>query len=177
MKRTASLTVAILAISLGACWGQSVTGPRALQLTVYNGGFALVRDTRGITLKSGVNSIEVEDVAAKIDPTSILFKTLTAPNSVSILEQNYQYDLISPDNILNKSVGQRLTLTSFDSNGKPYTQSGVLMAPPANGGVVIKIDDGSMVLRPQGQVSLQQMPAGLHPKPTLNWLLESDSRG
>ena len=177
MKRTALLTVAILAISLGACWAQSVTGPRTVQLTVYNGGFALVRDTRGITLKAGQNSIEVEDVAAKIDPTSILFKTLTAANSVSILEQNYQYDLINPDNILNKSVGQRLTLTSFDSDGKPYTLSGVLMAPPANGGVVIKMDDGSMVLRPQGQVSLQKMPEGLHPKPTLNWLLQSSRAG
>ena len=177
MRRTALLLAIVFLLSAGACWAQSVTGPRAVQLTVYNGGFALVRDTRGITLKAGQNSIEVEDVAAKIDPTSILFKTLTAPNSVSILEQNYQYDLISPDSILNKSVGQKLTLTGFDSNSKPYTQSGVLMAPPANGGVVIKMDDGSMVLRPQGQVSLQRMPDGLHPKPTLNWLLESAQAG
>jgi len=177
MKRIALLAVVILAISLGACWAQSVTGPRAVQLTVYNGGFALVRDTRGITLKNGINSIEVEDVAAKIDPTSILFKTLTAPNSVTILEQNYQYDLISPDNILNESVGQRVTFTSFDSNGKAYTQSGVLLAPPANGGVVVKMDDGSLVLRPQGQVSMLKMPEGLHPKPTLNWLLESARAG
>jgi len=177
MKWTAALLIAVFSLSSGACLAQSVTGPKSVQLTVYNGGFALVRDTRGVTLKSGMNSIEVEDVAAKIDPTSVLFKTLTAPNSVTILEQNYQYDLISPDNILNKSVGQRVTLTSFDSNGKPYTQSGILLAPPANGGVVIKMDDGSMVLRPQGQVSLQKMPDGLHPKPTLNWLLNADKAG
>jgi len=177
MRRTTALLTIVVLLSAGACWAQSVTGPRALQLTVYNGGFALVRDTRGISLKGGVNSIEVEDVAAKIDPTSILFKTLTAPNSVEILEQNYQYDLISPDNILNKSVGQRVTFTSFDSNGKPYSQSGVLMAPPANGGVVIKTDDGALVLRPQGQVSIERMPEGLHPKPTLNWLLQSNRAG
>ena len=177
MKWTAALLIAVFSLSSGACLAQSVTGPKSVQLTVYNGGFALVRDTRGVTLKSGMNSIEVEDVAAKIDPTSVLFKTLTAPNSVTILEQNYQYDLISPDNILNKSVGQRVTLTSFDSNGKPYTQSGILLAPPANGGVVIKMDDGSMVLRPQWQVSLQKMPDGLHPKPTLNWLLNADKAG
>ena len=105
------------------CCAQSVSGPKSLQLTVYNGNFALVKDTRTVTLSKGVNSIEVEDVAAKIDPTSMLFKSLTAPNSVVILEQNYQYDLISPDNILNKSVGQRVTFTSFDDNGKPYTQT------------------------------------------------------
>jgi hypothetical protein len=177
MKATTLLLISVLTLQLGACMAQSVTGPKSVQLTVYNGGFALVRDTRGVTLKKGINSIEVEDVAAKIDPTSVLFKTLTAPNSVTILEQNYQYDLISPDNILNKSVGQRVTFTSFDSNGKPYTQTGVLLAPPANGGVVIKMDDGSMVLRPEGQVSLQKMPDGLHPKPTLNWLLEADRAG
>jgi hypothetical protein len=176
MTRIAVLLVAMLSLSAGA-FAQSVTGPKSVQLTVYNGGFALVRDTRGVTLKKGMNSIEVEDVAAKIDPTSVLFKTLTTPNSVGILEQNYQYDLISPDNILNKSVGQRVTFTSFDSNGKPYTQTGVLLAPPANGGVVIKMDDGSMVLRPEGQISLQKMPEGLHPKPTLNWLLEADRAG
>ena len=177
MKLKSALLIAALSLSFSSCFAQSVTGTKSVQLTVYNGGFALVRDTRGITLKQGMNSIEVEDVAARIDPTSILFKTLTAPNSVGILEQNYQYDLISPDNILNKSVGERITFTSFDTNGKPFTQTGVLMAPPSNGGVVIKMDDGSMVLRPQGQVSLQKMPEGLHPKPTLNWLLQSDRAG
>ena len=173
MKWIAALVVGILLLSAGFCTAQTVSGPKAIQLTVYNSNFALIRDTRAVSFVSGMNSIEVADVAAKIDPTSVLFKTLTSPNSVTILEQNYQYDLISPDNILNKSVGQRVTFTSFDQNGKSFTQSGVLLAPPANGGVVIKADDGAMILRPQGQVSLGKMPDGLHPKPTLQWLLES----
>ena len=91
-----------------ACQAQSVSKSKAVQLTVYNGGFALVKDTRTVTLLKGTNSIEVADVAAQIDPTSILFKSLTAPNSVAILEQNYQYDLISPNNILKKMVGERV---------------------------------------------------------------------
>ena len=177
MKLRPLLLALAISLSIAPCFAGSVTGPKSVALTVYNGGFALVRDTRGITLNKGMNSINVEDVAAKIDPTSVLFKTLTAPNSVGILEQNYQYDLISPDNMLNKSVGQRVTFTSFDSNGKPYTQSGILMAPPSNGGVVVKMDDGSLVLQPQGQISLQKMPEGLHPKPTLNWLLQADKAG
>lgn len=156
---------------------QGVSGPEAVQLTVYNANFALVKDARTVTLGKGINSIEVEDVAAKIDPTSILFKSLTAPNSVSILEQNYQYDLISPDNILNKSVGQRVTFTNFDSSGRAYTQSGVVLNPVSNGGLVIKADSGQIVLRPVGQVSLDSMPDGLHPKPTLNWLLANDREG
>ena len=173
MKWIAAIIIGILLISAGICMAQTVSGPKSLQLTVYNSNFALVRDTRAVSFTNGINSIEVSDVAAKIDPTSVLFKTLTSPNSVTILEQNYQYDLISPDNILNKSVGQRVTFTSFDQSGKPFAQSGILLAPPANGGVVIKADDGTMILRPQGQVSLEKMPEGLHPKPTLQWLLAS----
>jgi hypothetical protein len=197
MKQMLGLLIVALGLAAAPCWGQSVSGPKSVQLTVYNDNFALVKDARAVTLAKGINSIEVGDVAARIDPTSILFKSLTAPNSVAILEQNYQYDLINPDNILNKSVGQRVTFTSFDSNGKPYVQSGILMNPAtifqpgsqdqyggyrypstaSSGGVVIKTDSGQVVMRPEGQVSVEKMPEGLHPKPTLNWLLTCDKAG
>lgn len=173
------LTLLVLALITAPSLGKAgdVSEPKSVQLMVYNANFALAKDSRSIMLVKGLNSIEVEDVAARIDPTSILFKSLSAPNAVSILEQNYQYDLISPENILNKSVGQRVTFTSFDESGKPYIQSGILMSPPANGGMVVRMDDGSLVLRPQGQVSLETMPEGLHPKPTLNWMLQSNVAG
>lgn len=178
MKQISSIFIAALvAVAVGAAWGEgTVSGPKSVQLTVYNGGFALVKDHRTITLGKGTSAIEVADVAARIDPTSILFKSLTDPDSVAILEQNYQYDLINPDNILSKSIGQRITLTSFDQNGKAYTQSGVLMSQPS-GGIVVKMDDGTVVLRPQGQIGLEKLPDGLHPKPTLAWLLASDKSG
>jgi len=197
MKQMLGLAIVVLGIAAAACCAQSVSGPKSVQLTVYNDNFALVKDARAVTLTNGINSIEVGDVAARIDPTSILFKSLTAPNSVAILEQNYQYDLINPDNILNKSVGQRVTFTSFDSNGKPYTQTGILMNPATifqpggqdpygdyryqgmvpSGGIVIKTDSGEVVMRPEGQVSVEKMPDGLHPRPTLNWLLTCDKAG
>jgi hypothetical protein len=176
MKITCILaTVACLASGIYAADG--VSGPKAVQLTVYNQNFALVKDMRAVTLKTGVNSIDVEDVASRIDPTSVLFKSITAPNSVVILEQNYQYDLISPDNILNKSVGQKVVFTRFDDQGKSHTQTGTLLNPPKNGGMVILAETGEMILNPSGQVSLQKMPEGLHPKPTLNWMLRSDRDG
>ena len=153
------------------------TTRKSVQLTVYNQNFALVKDIRAIKLTKGVFSFELEDVAAKIDPTSVLFKSLTAPQSVAILEQNYQYDLIAPENILNKSVGARLTFTRFNEKGEPVTDSGVLLNPPRNGGVTIRTDDGKIVLNPTGQISLEKMPDGLHPKPTLSWLLQCDRDG
>jgi len=171
------ITIAVLVALPSVLVAQSVSEPQAVQLTVYNGNFALVKDTRTIRLNQGINSIEVEDVAARIDPTSILIKSLTNPNAFTVLEQNYQYDLINPVNILNKSVGQRVTFTSFDDNGKPYTQSGILLNPVSNGGMAIRTDDGNVVLDPRGQISLEKMPEGLHPKPTLNWLLRSGISG
>ncbi|MCX8053731.1 MAG: DUF4139 domain-containing protein [Armatimonadetes bacterium] len=172
-----SIAPFLLLVVCASSVAQTVSGPKSIQLTVYNQNFALVKDLRSVNLTKGVNSIEVEDVAAKIDPTSVLFRSITAPNSVVILEQNYQYDLISPENILNKSVGERLTFTRFNDQGLPVSDSGILVNPPKNGGTVIKTDDGKLVLNPVGQISLQKMPEGLHPKPTLNWLLECDRAG
>lgn len=167
----------LVAVVASVCGAQTVSGPKSVQLTVYNQNFALVKDVRTVNLTKGITSIDVEDVAAKIDPTSVLFKSLTAPNSVSILEQNYQYDLISPQNILNKSVGQLLTFTTFDEQGRPIVQQGTLLNPPSNGGTVVRGDHGRVTLNPTGQISLERMPEGLHPKPTLNWLLDSDRAG
>ncbi len=178
MKILAALIALFFMLSALACHAAgTVTAQKSVQLTVYNSNFALVKDVRTIELVKGINHLEVEDVAAQIDATSVLFKSLTAPNSVVILEQNYQYDLISPDNILNKSVGKRATFTRFDSNGRAYTDSGIILNPVSNGGLVIKTDDGQIVLRPSGQVSLESMPEGLHPRPTLSWMLRSEREG
>lgn len=199
MRALVFLIVFIAVVSMVQAAG-SVTAQKSVQLTVYNSNFALVKDVRTINLAKGINQLEVEDVAAQIDATSVLFKSLTAPNSVVILEQNYQYDLIGPDNILNKSVGKRVTFTNFDQNGRAYTQSGVLLNPATSpvrqqvgygdyygyrgsvyqqpsDGLVIKTDDGQIVLRPSGQISLESMPEGLHPKPTLSWMLRSEREG
>lgn len=177
MKAFGFAVVILLAAAVGLSAANTVSGPKSIQLTVYNQDFALVKDVRSVSLKTGINTIEVEDVAARIDPTSVLFKSITAPNSVVILEQNYQYDLISPENILNKSVGQRVVFTRFDNDGKPHTQTGTLLNPPKNGGTVILSDTGELILNPTGQVSLQRMPEGLRPKPTLNWMLQSEKAG
>ncbi|MCE5324580.1 DUF4139 domain-containing protein [bacterium] len=173
MKRTLICIAAVLVLA-SACMAATVSSPKSIALTVYNGNFALVKDNRAVSLAQGINSIDVEDVAAKIDPTSVLFKSITAPNSVSILEQNYQYDLISPNNILGKSVGQRVVFTSYNMDGSMRQQEGILLNPPDNGGIVIRTDDGNLVMNPSGQVTLKQMPEGLHPKPTLNWLIASN---
>ncbi len=168
----------IAVMALGCCaFAAKVSGTKSVQITAYNSNFALVKDSRAIDFEKGINTLDVENVAAQIDPTSVLFKSLTDPNSVVILEQNYQFDLITPENILNKSVGERISFTQFDQNGKPYTQKGTLLNPAGQGGTVVRGDDGKITLNPEGQIALEKMPEGLRPKPTLNWLLNSDKAG
>jgi len=81
-----------------------------IALTVYNQDFALVRDMREMAFEAGRNTVTVEDVARHLDRTSVHFKSLTAPESVVVREQNYRYDLIEPNTLLDKSIGKQVTL-------------------------------------------------------------------
>ncbi|MEK7384520.1 MAG: DUF4140 domain-containing protein, partial [Elusimicrobiota bacterium] len=91
------ITLIVLALSAVAA--------SATEVTVYNSNLGLIKETRSFSLKNGVNEVKVEDVAAQIDATSVHFKSLTAPAAVTVLEQDFRYDLASPDTILNRYLG------------------------------------------------------------------------
>lgn len=164
---------------------------KGVSLTVYNQNFAVVRENRPISLKAGVNFVRYEDVAAQIDPTSISFKSLTAPNAVAVREQNYQYDLLNPISILNKSVGKTVRFKQVHPDGKVEILEGTLLNPPtavvgqtdAGGGgtvyqgLVVRLKDGRLVLNPTGQLELNELPEGLVSRPSLLWKLEVDRAG
>ncbi|MGQ9737705.1 MAG: DUF4139 domain-containing protein [Armatimonadota bacterium] len=164
---------------------------QGVSLTIYNQNFAVVRENRQISLKEGVNFVRYEDVAAQIDPTSISFKSLTAPNAVAVREQNYQYDLLNPTSILNKSVGKVVRFKQVHPDGKVEILEGTLLNPPtavvgqtdAGGGgmthqgLVIRLKDGRLVLNPTGEIELNELPEGLVSRPSLLWKLEVDRAG
>jgi hypothetical protein len=167
----------------------NVSETQGVNLTIYNQNFGLVKDIRTVELKDGINQVRFEDVASQIDPTSVSFQSLTAPNSVVVREQNYQYDVMNPDTILLKSVGKDVKFTQFLAGGQTHEIAGLLLNPPqvtisdTNGntstnsqGLVVKTADG-IVLNPQGQVQLKELPAGLVSKPSLLWKLESNKAG
>ncbi len=159
--------------------------PGSTEVTVYNQGLGFIKDIREVKLKKGSQSVVIEDVAQLIDASSVGFKCLNNPGSVSVLEQNYQFDLVSPQAILEKSVGKRIRFTRTVGNSRE-TLEGVLMSSPTsvvntgNGaqysynGLVIKADDGRIILSPQGEIDVLEMPEGLISKPSLLWELESD---
>lgn len=168
-----------LVLFVPSSFGEEVSASQSqgTSLTIYNQNFALVRDQRNIKLNEGINYLRFEDVAAQIDPTSVSFQSLTAPNSVVVREQNYQYDLMSPSSILAKSRGKELHFKQYLSSGGVAEISGKLLNSPDQAqGLVLQTTDG-IVLNPQGQVRLAELPSGLVPRPSLLWKLESTKAG
>lgn len=140
------------------------------EVTVYNDNLALVKEKRELDLKSGVNSVEYTDVAALIDPTSVMFED-TKNKNTAVLEQNYEYDLVSSQKLLGKFLDKEITVT--EKEGDTYT--GILMS--YDNGVVLKLSDGKVVTL--SEVSKVEFPnsADLLTKPTLVWQVYSPAAG
>jgi len=146
-------------------------------LTVYNDGNAIVKETRAISVPAGASEVRFEDVASTIDPTSVTFKSVTDPEGTTILEQNYEYDLVSADKILEKYLGKPVSVVT--QSGTTY--QGTLLSFDA-GQVVVgggKEEPLSIVARQQNvkSISADKLPEGLIIKPTLMWLLQSAKGG
>lgn len=168
---------------------QTAPTPTFNEVTIYNQGFGLVKETRILDLKAGRQSIAIHDVAEQIEPSSVGIKSLTNPGGFNILEQNYQYDLINTQAILNKSVGQKIRFIRHFGDKTEVLEGTLISAPFAvvssqdsgsyqtYNGMVIKTDDGRIVLNPSGEIEVSMVPAGMISVPTLVWDLESDKAG
>ncbi len=97
----------------------TLTDQRDLNVTVYNSNIALVRDVRELTMPTGTFRLKFEDIAATVNPATVHFRSLSEPDKVSVIEQNYEYDLLEPAKLLHKYVGREVTLIrSFHENGE-----------------------------------------------------------
>ena len=89
-----------------------------LNVTVYNSNIALVRDVRNLTLPSGTFRLKFMDIAATVNPATVHFRSLTDPDKLGVIEQNYEYDLLEPAKLLHKYVGKEVTLVrSYQDSG------------------------------------------------------------
>lgn len=165
------------------------TAPATTELTIYNQGFALIKEVRTIDLRAGLQSVAIEDVAQRIEANSVAIRSLTDPGSFTVLEQNYQYDLISPQAILNKAVGKRIVLNRVLPNGTRERIEGTLLSSPTAvvsrgdgqsytyNGLVMRTSDGRILLDPSGEIEVAEIPEGLISRPTLLWELETQKAG
>jgi hypothetical protein len=140
-------------------------------ITIYNSNLGLVKDIRLIDLKPGVQELKFMDVAAKIDPTTVYIKSLVDGSSLNILEQNYEYDLLSPQKLLEKYVGQKVELATLnpDTKKEEIVEATLLST---QGGNIFQIGDKISIGHP-GRILLSRIPENLIPQPTLVWLLEN----
>jgi hypothetical protein len=138
---------------------------RDLMVTIYNGNLGLVKDTREARLPEGMSEVQFADVAAQIDPTSVHLKSLTDPAGLRILEQNYEYDLLSAQKLLEKYVGRKVRL--YQGNGS-FLEATLL----STDGPVYDIN-GEIHMGHHGQVVFPSLPENLVSKPTLLWLLRN----
>jgi hypothetical protein len=146
---------------------------REVSLTIYNGGYAVLREQREMAMTPGMNVIRFEDVAQTIQPATVSISGRTSP--IRVREQNYQFDLVSPQAILEKSVGRTVRFRRVRPDGGVEVLEGTLLA--TNSGTVLRTADGRLVLNPQGEVEVTELPAGLISRPSLLWMLDSERGG
>jgi hypothetical protein len=147
---------------------------QGVELTVYNQNLALVKDRRALELEEGINEVGFTGVAAQIDPTSVHFRSLTDPQGTVVLEQNYEYDVVGTQKLLQKYLGEEVWLVTEDDT----QYSGLLLS--GAGDIILQRADGSVTvikLEAVREFNFPELPEGLITKPTLVWLLEAGQAG
>ena len=144
-------------------------------VTIYNNNLALVQDTRQLDIGAGRSRREFPDVSAQIQPQTV---TLTGAG-IGIVEQNFDFDLLSPQALMQKAVGETVTLVRTNpANGQETRERARVLA--ANGGVVLQIGPRIEVLRDDGlpvRVIFDRVPENLRARPTLSVTVQSERAG
>ncbi|MGA9768618.1 MAG: DUF4139 domain-containing protein [Blastocatellia bacterium] len=149
---------------------------KSVAITIYNVNLGLVRDRRDLTVPRGESALKFEGVAQQINPATVHIKSLTAPGDLSVVEQNYEYDLLSPQKLLDKYVGKKITLVlrSYENQTEKLTPTEATLLAN-NSGAVWQIGD-HIVINPSNiaEIRFPQLPESLIANPTLVWLLANE---
>ncbi|HNL23709.1 MAG TPA: hypothetical protein PKN67_03160, partial [Pseudomonadales bacterium] len=147
---------------------------KALAVTVYNGDLALVKDTRELTLPAGESVLELRDVSAQIRPETALLRVAKG-NPIALLEQNFDFDLLTPAKLLEKYIGREVRVVrTHPTTGADSTETARVLA--AGEGVVLKIGDRIETGLP-GRLVFDAVPDNLRDRPTLAVTVNGDGAG
>lgn len=171
-KRPFVLAIGLLALSSP---GFASAADSALQLTIYGDGRTLVDDTRQITYTSGTQSISLPGVSSAILPQSVTVRS----DNIEILEQNFDFDLLTPTKLMEKAVGQRVQIVRINpATGAEETRSAKVLS--VNNGTVIEVNGRIEVLRADQvptRVIFPKVPDNLRAEPTLSLKLDTNIPG
>jgi hypothetical protein len=146
-----------------------------LAITVYNSDLALVRDVRNLQLAQGAGNLRFMDIAATVNPATVHFRSLTEPAKVSVLEQNYEYDLLEPDKLLRKYVGRDVTLMrTRQENGSTRQEEVKARLLSYNNAPVWKIGDEIVTGIGADHIRFPELPDTLYSRPTLIWTVDNE---
>ena len=186
-----------LSLSLTAALAASAAEPVANSLTIYSSaqpgairpemyryggqqghavpGYAVVRHEREIELKAGRNDLRFTDVAGLIDPTTVSFQSLTDPNGTHVVEQNFQFDLVSQEKLLSRYVDRQVSVEQSQGDGIKILDGTLLSS---NDGLVLRGSDGQIhALREWAGLRFGELPGGLITRPTLEWDVQAAKGG
>jgi hypothetical protein len=145
-----------------------------LALTVYNSEIALVRDVRNLVLPRGSFDLRFMDIAATVNPATVHFRSLTEPSRISVLEQNYEYDLLEPDKLLRKYVGRDVTLVrTRQVDGSTQEEEVTARLLSYNSAPVWQIGNEIVTGLHADHVRFPELPDSLYTRPTLIWTLDN----
>jgi hypothetical protein len=177
---TRKATALVLALSQTSFAGQvTSSGDQrvAVAVTVYNDGRGLVREERTLDLTAGANEVRFMDVAEQIQATTVRVAPIEgAP--FNVLEQNYEYDLLSPAKLLDKFVGQTITLVQQKMmNNSTVEESVEAKLLSNNNGTVWDIGGKIVINPPYSRIMFPNVPENLISKPTLVWQINAANAG
>ena len=189
MPMNARLPFRVIALAAAACAFVPVVGgadtaerlstsadQKRINLTIYNGGSSLVHDERRVTLAQGANAIAWRDVSGAMDATSAIVDDLTAPGATSVVEQNFDFDLLKPSTLLDKYVGRQVTVVHDRPRaGQPASETATLLSN--NEGVVLKYSDRIEAGLYDSHIVFPAIPENLRDQPTLVLDLASKKGG
>ena len=190
MHRT--LLAAALSTALISC--AHAADPAGFSLTIYSSaapgalsveqlanygvalpGYALVRDARKLDLQQGRGTVRLSDVAKRVDPTTVGFASLTDPDGTRVVEQNFEFDLVDQQKLIERYLGETITVEQIRGDSVERVTGKLLSA---SGGLILQKPSGEVVtLNGWSNVQFPQLPGGLITKPTLVWLVEAQRGG
>lgn len=147
----------------------------AVAVTIYNQNLALVKDRRLITLKPGTNQLDFRDVSGQMRPETALLRNVDRPDSFRVLEQNFNYDLLTPAKLLEKYTGREIKIARMNpATGEETVETAKVLS--TNQGVVLRFAD-RIETQVQGRLVFEDVPDNLRDKPTLSILMDNSATG
>ncbi len=164
--------VVSLAFSLGQVWAgpseevtSTVSDQHSVAVTIYNDNLALVKDTRKVGLSSGINQLAWREVSAQMRPETAQLRNLSSPTDFKLLEQNFDFDLLTPQKLLEKYIGREVSvIRSHPTTGIDTRETATVLS--TNNGVVLEFPDRIETGVP-GRLAFSGVPDNLRDKPTL----------